>query len=324
MDTRVPCQALCLDGMVCGRLINPPNIHCGKHGGNPIIIQGNIGYLLAEANRLRLLGREEPLLNARRTPVPSAPSASDASDAIPVAHNMEFHGELLDRSRPEDVFKTSQTVHATPITQSAKTGLLALLAQAGHPDHFLSERASLNMIASSWPFWKIQRMWLRRHIKQLLANDYVIYDERFRNVFCAACTVIGKESGERRQLMIDRVRQELTEGMGYCLQGNMTRLINAFSGLIDGVHIGLGDKEQLQIRMARIGAMNVPAEKKLALAREALKELMVPEDQQEAWLDAVADSTEPEKVPSAPPPEGANALTARLLSSSATSVSVFV
>lgn len=271
MDPRVPCRAVCLDGLICGRLINPQYVQCGKHGDNPMIIEGDVRDMLAAVlvhrNRERgsWIGASAPLLSQE--------------------HNYEFTARLQDESKPEDVFKSSQTVHASPITESAKKGLRALLAMDCRS---LSPVESLELIApAKWGFLS-KHFRLRRHIKSLYANEFKIYDQTFQDVFCVACSIIKSKRPAERKLLIMRVRQELNDGIGYCLQGNITRLINAFSGLVEGVQVGLSTGDQLQIRMGRISSLNEPVEKKKALAQEALKELEVPSEQWSAWIDAMS------------------------------------
>jgi len=84
-----------------------------------------------------------------------------------------------------------------------------------------------------------------------------------------------------------RITHELTDNIGMCLQGNLSRLCNIVSGYIDGVQPMVPTGETLQNRMAALAADALP--NKIPRAREILRELAIPEGQWNDWLDALPE-----------------------------------
>ena len=103
---------------------------------------------------------------------------------------------------------------------------------------------------------------------------------------------------EHREGICAVLRQELLDGRHVCTTGRFTRVINALSGFVDGVGVGVSESEQLQ--NAVVAALDAAAKatggaghgdafaaKARELVRATLVELKVPEAQWDAWLDAV-------------------------------------
>ena len=84
--------------------------------------------------------------------------------------------------------------------------------------------------------------------------------------------------------LIGRVRDELTDNIGMCAQGNLSRLCNILSGYMEGAVPPRPRHEILQERMAAIASDD--AEEKVARAEMILKELDVPVTDWADWLSA--------------------------------------
>jgi hypothetical protein len=79
---------------------------------------------------------------------------------------------------------------------------------------------------------------------------------------------------------------ELTDSVGMCAQGNLTRLCNVLAGYLDGINTeSLG--EQLQRRMAALMVLDSDIDR-LTQGKSVLQELAVPEAEWGAWLEALA------------------------------------
>lgn len=275
------CRAAKMDGSACGRPVNKPHIHCHQHGATPTILppEAVANWGLDDRHDHYIVLDDGP---AHRHREPVAVAAPPPPPAV--------------------VYHSTQTVHARSVNQSFLDGADVLLRTPP-----VDESYAIGLLA---PLWKISLWGVRGHIQQLCANRNRIAHLQFKELFCAAMAVVREHP--QRQLLLDRLREELGEGIGYCLQGNMARLVNAFSGIVDGVRVGVSAREQLQAAMAAIAAGGGATGEKAAKARATLRELEVPEAEWAAWLDAFEDdspapATEKEgtavavAAPSAPP-----------------------
>jgi len=95
-----------------------------------------------------------------------------------------------------------------------------------------------------------------------------------------------KTSSLRQELEI-RLWQEMVDSLGMCGDGHISRLTNVLCGFDDAFAPQLSPAEQLQNRMAVIAGMEGGIILQVAEAMAAFKELKVPEEQWEAWIDAL-------------------------------------
>jgi hypothetical protein len=82
-----------------------------------------------------------------------------------------------------------------------------------------------------------------------------------------------------------RVKDELTDNIGMCAQGNLSRLCNILSGYLDGVIPPVAKGELIQQKISAI-AMDADGDKVMR-GRAILRELDVPEDEWEPWIEAL-------------------------------------
>ena len=92
-----------------------------------------------------------------------------------------------------------------------------------------------------------------------------------------------KTHPEKNEL-IGRVRDELTDNIGMCAHGNLSRLCNILSGYLDGATPPRARHEILQERLAAIAQDD--EDDKVARARMVLAELEVPPGDWAPWLAA--------------------------------------
>lgn len=108
----------------------------------------------------------------------------------------------------------------------------------------------------------------------------------FRKMLYHAVSVM--ETDPRGAEMWKRFFQEMEDGIGYCLHGNMTRLLNTFSGFFDDVMMPAPKStETLQTKIAAIALRDVSLEERQEAARGVLREEKVPEAEWAAWVDAI-------------------------------------
>ena len=95
-----------------------------------------------------------------------------------------------------------------------------------------------------------------------------------------------KTSTLRQELEI-RLWQEMVDSLRMCCDGHISRLTNVLCGFDDAFAPPLSPAELLQNRMAVISGLEGGIILQVAEAMAAFKELKVPEDQWEAWIDAL-------------------------------------
>ncbi len=88
---------------------------------------------------------------------------------------------------------------------------------------------------------------------------------------------------EKEELYV-RVRDEMTDNIGMCAQGNLSRVCNIVSGYIEGIQPAVAQGEILQNKMAAIAGDSEGD--KVGRAKKVLQELYIPEDQWAPWIEA--------------------------------------
>ena len=91
-----------------------------------------------------------------------------------------------------------------------------------------------------------------------------------------------------REEMEKRLMEEATDSVGMCMQGHLTRLMNSLFGFEDSLQMDMSSYgEKLQDAMAKIRELDVGERERAA--RAVFDQLKVPDDDQKAWLDALAE-----------------------------------
>lgn len=83
-----------------------------------------------------------------------------------------------------------------------------------------------------------------------------------------------------------RLVQELTEAVGMCCEGHLSRLCNVLVGFDDAFTTVVSKGEILQQKMADIAALEVTTRTKKMRAKKVLEELAIPVAEHAAWLEA--------------------------------------
>ena len=99
----------------------------------------------------------------------------------------------------------------------------------------------------------------------------------------------------RRHEIIEVMKQELDESIGLCMTGAFTRTVSILSGFVDGVHIGISDKERMQERISALIEKNRLKYKEsdvfVKITRSEVADILddteIPDTEKEAWLDAI-------------------------------------
>jgi hypothetical protein len=242
--------------------------------------------------------------------------------------------------RPRESFATDKKITRNP-APFARKAMRCVLLQAS-PHRRLVKRELLSQVraalftnvsavsAQSSPWWQralgfFRRLWWpTRDAAWLSVRDSCDDDDAVYGVMGTYVHVLERVWAviEHRDLLRARLREEIEEGFGMCFTGRVTRLFNALHGVVDGVHLGISDREALQARISRILAKlaerklgsnenyvvkNLRADLSMALD-ECLPGVLM-QGERDAWLDAFDDAAnDAEEATSSPPSRKANPL----------------
>jgi hypothetical protein len=93
------------------------------------------------------------------------------------------------------------------------------------------------------------------------------------------------ETHPEKKELYERVTQELTDNVGMCSQGNLSRICNILSGYLDGIQPPVSKNEMMQNKIAAI-AMDSEGNK-VERAKAYMREIGIPEADWTPWLEAV-------------------------------------
>jgi predicted house-cleaning noncanonical NTP pyrophosphatase (MazG superfamily) len=113
-----------------------------------------------------------------------------------------------------------------------------------------------------------------------LSSGPVSYAETFNHLWAYI------RSHEHKSELVKRLSEELLDSVNVCANGKLARLVNVVEGYMEGVSTA-NQKELFQNRMAVIAKM--AKSEQLEAATKAFKEFEIPQDEQEAWLEALED-----------------------------------
>lgn len=94
------------------------------------------------------------------------------------------------------------------------------------------------------------------------------------------------QSSSHKDELCQRLKEEMTESVGMCCEGHLSRLCNVLVGFDDAFTTVVSKSEILQQKMAAIAALEVTTRVKKMRARKVLQELTIPTSQHADWLDA--------------------------------------
>ena len=94
------------------------------------------------------------------------------------------------------------------------------------------------------------------------------------------------KTSEHKEELCKRLVEELTDSVGMCCEGHLSRLCNVLVGFDDAFTTVVSKAEILQQKMADIAALEVTDRTKKMRAKKVLRELEIPVAEHAAWLDA--------------------------------------
>jgi hypothetical protein len=94
------------------------------------------------------------------------------------------------------------------------------------------------------------------------------------------------KTSEHKEELCKRLKEELTESVGMCCEGHLSRLCNVLVGFDDAFTTVVSKSEMLQKKMAEIAGLELTTRTKKMRAKKVLRELEIPVAEHAAWLDA--------------------------------------
>lgn len=201
-------------------------------------------------------------------------------------------------TQPE-IYDNKQNVHAPSVQATVSASVREIMARCG--DSVMSE-AYVDEVLALWGGGPLKRLlrfsvWLlvgrgryRRPwtppIREWCECDLVhsTHGITFGHLLQMVWTLI--QTHEHADTLRAVLKDELEASVGYCFTGRFTRLINVLTGFVDGVGVGISDKEQMQSRIAAVvrgGGDDVRAKVEAILDEFEVRD----HGDRAAWLDAL-------------------------------------
>jgi hypothetical protein len=187
------------------------------------------------------------------------------------------------------IARDNQNVHTNPVVQQTNQNLKKLL-EVNDPIPADMDKIGITWIIYEVGSWKnvgetiddMQRWYDVETCKS--ENDWL-----YRKALDGLYTYLKRLPKELEQELWRRFYEECMESVSMCCEGHLSRLANVMVGFDDSFVAQRPIGEILQEKMAAVSALGVPLEMKLIHARAILRELAIPQDQHQSWLDALDD-----------------------------------
>lgn len=195
--------------------------------------------------------------------------------------------------RKRTLYGNGQNVHSSAVQQSVSDSVTALKAVAeGCPDlhdEWLKEfnaEVKLSHVTNEW-------------LQETTVHS--VHAMTMRELLRLTWRVI--RTHESRDVLVKILRDEIVAGRKLCFTGRFSRVLNTFTGFVDGVAVQISDKEQLQGRVSalwkRLGNAPDPEAVHLAIVElyEFMEEACVDDKDADAWLAPFEDMLDPVATP---------------------------
>ena len=197
----------------------------------------------------------------------------------------------------KSLYQDAHNVHASSVQNSTNESVQWLI------DSGTIDSDAIEYIKHLWRprrFWYVSE-WLEviraNHLIEMWSLDNTIHSVhgiRYAELVGYMWNVMKdhKDKGEIAQVL----RKEVLDADGVCFTGRFTRTLNALSGFVEGVQVGISSKEQMQNRIVTVIAKarknygDGTLEYEEAARRDVkdiLTEFEVPKEEHDSWLDAI-------------------------------------
>ena len=181
-----------------------------------------------------------------------------------------------------EITRDSQNVHTGPVSNQTNTNV-QILSDTPVPGHQQTVQEIKKVLIGG-------RKKLPKYLEDMeiwYAKDEIQQEGDFlyKKVLDGLWARI--KSSKNKKELEKRLREELREMNGKCAMGHISRLCNVLVGFDEDIHPEISVGEHLQNKMSAISQKDIPLEEKVIEALELMKELGIPKEEQDAWIDAL-------------------------------------
>lgn len=115
-------------------------------------------------------------------------------------------------------------------------------------------------------------------------NDYA-----YRKALRGAVAKIMTFDEEVREELWKRLWEEAVESLDMCAQGHLSRIANVFVGFDLSTVVPVPPRELFQNEISVLATSAATMEEKIRAAKQLMAKYSIPSEEQQVWLDAVAD-----------------------------------
>lgn len=188
-----------------------------------------------------------------------------------------------------------QNVHLTSVQTSFKESLQVVMSRGTRSKLSLTNVIRLFDDHSCIQIMRMESQ-LQQYIRMQSTNIDVIEGYTFNDVLTKVCSIImDEEDIEKRQTMLDILKDELEQGMNLCFTGKITRMVNSLNVFVDGINVSISKTEELSNSIValrrKFAIMYKDADEYIAEAIPAvwqlLEDMCVPPHEHMVWLEYV-------------------------------------
>ena len=225
-------------------------------------------------------------------------------------NHIQLFVEGLHHDEPvPEAFFASQNVHLSSINKSVMTSFNCMMEFINNNNIPLLEIYPRSLMQQIADYFDVNDVCIRNNIQLLKKNDSFVknmlvpsvnsltkktYKETFNVIWAILCFKHNQQTIDLDDAT-HRIITEINDGRGMCFTGIYNRLLNSVVGIIEGVHIGFSESEELQLEIGKIIARlndctkpDYTFTKAICDVKETLafvKDVNV----KNAWFDAVYD-----------------------------------
>lgn len=181
-----------------------------------------------------------------------------------------------------------QSVHMREIETTTKTGI-AFLQEMNIPEGqktlreiekafrlSVDDKKAVSKVITDMKAWGAK--------KTAMDTKKNIYRPTLRGLWAKIKTYDNETKAE----LIKRLYEEASESLEMCADGHVARLVNVLIGFDDNFKLQISPMEYFQENIAKISEnTTAPLDFKIEQAKRLMDDIRMPEDQREAWLDAL-------------------------------------
>jgi hypothetical protein len=188
--------------------------------------------------------------------------------------------EAPENHRPEGLAGLAtdpQSVHTSVVSEQTNRAMEVLLKQLVPEGHDTIAQLPVMFREDKRTYRDMQRWYKQSFCKDI--NDS-LYRKTLDGLWCLIQTRPEKDE------LVQRLYEEARESVSMCCEGHLSRLCNVMVGFDDRFEPPVPVGEILQQKIANISNEEISVEDKVERAVYVFRELQIPTDEWDAWVDA--------------------------------------